>query len=289
MNIMTDQISSQIENEGQAGSNDSSMKIFCPIDFSEASLNALKYAIEFGESVNASLVEISHCFTEATDLKHMIDEDQNAEEAIQSKLLELEKSYADHDIKLGTSLFKGHPLDVIPPYLKQMKHDVVIVGTKGLTAVRDLTVGSFTEELIFSLPVPIMVVPLHYRYQPVTELVLGIDDHLYDSKRVLHTLVELKKKSRCNLHIVHVRKPDEQPIDYLHHLDEFLEHLDYNFYSIPARENISDTLDQFCDEHSADMLCMVHRDRGWMINIFHRSKVKEKLFHLKIPLLVLQA
>lgn len=289
MNIISDSISSHTEGELRPGSKNAPMKIFCPIDFSKASLNALQFAIEFGKSINASIVEISHCFTEATDLKQMIEENQSPEDAIQSRLVELEKNYtASHGIKVGSSLFKGHPLDVIPPYLKQMKHDIVIVGTKGLTAVRDLTVGSFTEELIFSIETPIMVIPQHYQYHNVSDIVLGIDDHLFDSKFVLKPLVGLKRASMSNLHIVHVRKEDEHPIDYLHHLDEFLDHSDYNFYSIPVQDNISDTLDRFCEEHAADVLCMVHRDRGWMINIFHRSKVKEKLFHLKIPLLVLQ-
>lgn len=269
--------------------NNISMKIFCPIDFSEASLNALDFAIKFGASIHADLVEISHCFTETTDLKHQVDDDQSGEDAIEAKLLELERKYAEeYEVKLGSSLFKGHPLDVIPPYLKQMKHDFVIVGTKGLTAVRDLTVGSFTEDLIFSLRTPIMVIPQNYKYRALSDLVLAVDDHLFESPKVLRPLVNLKKSCYSTLHIVHVRKPEEEPIDYLHNLDEYLEHTDYNFYSIPVHENISDTLDQFCDEHSVDMMCMVHRDRGWMINIFHRSKVKEKLFHLKTPLLVLQ-
>ena len=152
-----------------------------------------------------------------------------------------------------------------------MKHDFVVVGTKGLTAVRDLTVGSFTEDLIFNIRTPIMVIPAHFDFRPISDLVLAIDDHLFDSPNVLKPLVDLRKISYTTLHVVHVRKPEEAPIDYLHNLDEFLDHSDYNFYSIPVQDNISDTLDQFCEEHAADMLCMVHRDRGWMINIFHRS------------------
>ncbi|MCB0688984.1 MAG: universal stress protein [Saprospiraceae bacterium] len=267
----------------------SGMKIFCPIDFSEASLNALRYAVQFGKSINAQIIEISHCFTESTDLKHLVVDEESGEDAIQHRLLKLERSYVEeYGVKMGSSLFKGHPLDIIPPYLKQMKHDLVIVGTKGLTAVRDLTVGSFTEDLIFSIPTPIMVIPHHYVFEQMSNIVLAIDDHLFSSSGVLRPLIDLRKNASSTLHIVHVRKPEEEPIDYLHNLDEYLDHTDYNFYSIPVHDSVSDTLDQFCEEHAADILCMVHRDRGWMINIFHRSKVKEKLFHLKAPLLVLQ-
>lgn len=265
------------------------MKIFCPIDFSEASLNALEYAVKFGESANASLVEISHCFTDETDLRHRLEADQDAEDAIKARLHELEEAYAGSKVKLGSSLFKGHPLDVIPAYIRQMKHDFIVVGTKGLTAVRDLTVGSFTEDLIFNMDTPIMVIPKGYEFRSISDMVLAIDDQLFDDTKVLKPLVELTKTCLTTLHIVHVRKPEEPPIDYLHNLDQFLDHSEYVFHSIPILDNISDTLNQFCTEHSVDLLCMVHRDRGWMINIFHRSKVKEKLFHLQIPLLVLQA
>lgn len=265
------------------------MKIFCPIDFSAASLNALKFAVNLGESINASLVEVSHCLTDATDLKHQLEPNQSAEEAIRAKLEDLERQYTGtKKVPIGSSLFKGHPLDVIPAYLKQMRHDFVVVGTKGLTAVRDLTVGSFTEELIFNITTPILVVPQHYTFGPFSDIVLGVDDQLFEDTHVLKPLVGLIKTCCSTLHIVHVRKPEESPIDYLHDLDEYLEHVDFKFYSIPIKDSITDTLDHFCDEHAIDLLCMVHRDRGWMINIFHRSKVKEKLFHLKTPLLVLQ-
>jgi nucleotide-binding universal stress UspA family protein len=264
------------------------MKLFCPIDFSDASLNALKFAVSLGESINASMVEISHCFTEVTDLRHQLESNQSGEDAIRAKLADLERSYADNRVSTGSSLFKGHPLDVIPAYLKQMQHDFVVVGTRGLTAVRDLTVGSFTEELIFNITTPIIVVPQHYAFRPFSDIVLGVDDQLFEDTHILKPLVSLTKTCCSTLHIVHVRKPEETPIDYLHHLDEYLEHVDYKFYSIPIQDSVTDTLDHFCDEHAIDLLCMVHRDRGWMINIFHRSKVKEKLFHLKTPLLVLQ-
>lgn len=266
------------------------MKIFCPIDFSEASLNALNYAVKFGESISGSVVEISHCLTETTSLENRIEADQSADDAIRSQLVTLERLYAGgHQVAIETSLLKGHPLDVLPGYVKEMKHDFIVVGTKGLTAVRDLTVGSFTEELIFSMDTPILVIPKDYQFRQIADMVLGIDDQLFEDHKVLKPLVGLSKSFGTNLHIVHVRKPEETPIDYLHSLDGYLDHADYNFHSIPVLDNITDTLDNFCLEHSIDLLCMVHRDRGWMINIFHRSKVKEKLFHLKIPLLVLQA
>lgn len=262
------------------------MKILCPVDFSEASLNAFTYALKLGDLMGASLVEVTHCDYHARGRK--VEDPMAQERLLQDKLTELERTYQDqHDFKIGSSLFKGHPLDVFPPYLNAMGHELVVVGTRGLTPVRDMTIGSFTEDLIFALDRPILVVPQAYLFESLSNIVLAIDNQPISTSSTIQMLPRLAKKTEANIHVVHVKEDQVGSVNNLTSIDRHLDNINYDFHSVPVEDSLTKTLDHFCMKMKADLLCMVHRDRGWMINIFHRSSVKEELFHLKTPLLVL--
>lgn len=262
------------------------MKILCPVDFSDASLNAFDYALKLGDFLGASLVEVTHCHYVKPGRK--VGEDPDKESLLRDKLVQLREAHQrNHQFTIETSLFKGHPLDVLAPYLKAMGHDLIVVGTKGLTPVRDLTIGSFTEDLIFSLECPILVVPITYQFRGLANIVLAIDSQPISSSSTIQILAEIVTKIAAKLQIVHVHQDQGTVVDKLTSVDRYFDHINYDFQSVPVKESVTKTIDQFCQRQKADMLCMVHRDRAWMINIFHKSKVKEELFHLKTPLLVL--
>jgi nucleotide-binding universal stress UspA family protein len=262
------------------------MKILCPVDFSEASLNAFRYAIKLGDFLGASVVEATHCHYE-TPRRKVGDPGEN-EKLVHAKLLELEQTYqSQHSTKIKSSVFQGHPLDVLSPYIKAMGHELVVVGTRGLTQLRDLTIGSFTEDLIFSLDIPILVIPLDCKFDGLTNIVFAIDSEPIADSTTVQLLISLGTRAEASLHVVHVQKDQGTAVDRLNGIERLLDQVTYNFYAVPVEESVTKTLDLFCERDQADLLCMVHRDRGWMINIFHKSNVKEELFHLKIPLLVL--
>jgi len=262
------------------------MKILCPVDFSKASINAFKYALKLGDFLGATLVEVTHCHYSTPGRK--VGSPVSEVGALQDKLSELVQSHeGQFSGKIGSSFFKGDPLDVLSPYLKAMGHDLVVVGTRGLTQVRDMTIGSFTEELIFSLETPILVVPNTFQFSGLNQIVFAIDGQPISSSNTVQMLVGLAGKTEANLHVVHVVQDQNTAGDKLKGIDKYLDQITYDFRSVPAQGSVTKTLDIFCDEQEADLLSMVHRDRGWMINIFHKSTVKEELFHLKTPLLVL--
>ncbi|NND34981.1 MAG: universal stress protein [Saprospiraceae bacterium] len=262
------------------------IKILCPVDFSQASINALEYALQLGETIGADLVEVTHCVFKAkkiqTDIRY------TEEDEAEIKAQELEDRYKSrYSIKIGRSVFKGHPLDVLLPYIKAMGRNLIVVGTRGLTPVRNLTIGSFTEDLIFSTECPVLVIPEDHQFKRVENITLATDDQFISVKETLVPLSKLVRSTDSKLHVVHVNQNGESAIDSLANLDQFFGGMDYSFYSIPVERTVTTTLNRFVLKQKSDILCMIHRDRGWMINIFHKSKVKEELFHLQVPLLVL--
>ena len=243
------------------------MKILCPIDFSPASINAVEYAFKLAGELDASLVELTHCIYSVKNFQGGVvpASDNGAQEEIKK----LESKYsAKSTLNVGSSVFKGHPLDVLSPYIKAMEHDLIVVGTRGLTPVRDLTIGSFTEDLIFSIDRAVLVVPEGSVFTKIGSIVLATDAKILSNQRTLHPLFELLRCTNAQLHIVHVSQPGESAIENLSILQQSLGDVEYSFYSVPVETTVTDTLDEFVEEHNADVLCMIHRDRGWMINIF---------------------
>ena len=83
-------------------------------------------------------------------------------------------------------------------------------------------------------------------------------------------------------------KKEDQKLAYDSDLDQYLSGVDYDYYSKFTTGTVNKAINQVCRHVNADMLCMIHRDRSWILDLFHRSQIKEELFHISMPILILR-
>ena len=95
------------------------------------------------------------------------------------------------------------------------------------------------------------------------------------------------KNYHSSLKLLHVKSTEDRPLEYNLDLDYFLKGIDYEYYSKSSEGTLTKAINEVCRHESADLLCMIHRDRGWMLNLVHRSQVKEELDQLSMPILIL--
>ncbi len=264
------------------------MKLLCPVDFSEASDSALRYACALANSWPEASVEIIHCLARAASGDGgdaSILGEGEAQDRLQHLAASIAATYPDFWV--SKALFRGDPVDVIAAYAAGMEHDLIVVGTKGLSRQRELTFGSVTEELLHQISRPLLVVPVGKEFEQVDLIVAAVDGDLYRADHPLHLLFPLLQQCKANLHLLHVAQGDraaEAAPEMTATLSQHVQH----FEIVRTTNGIGEAINRYCAQQAASWLCMIHRDRGWMLNAFHRSAVKRQLFHLQIPLVILQ-
>ncbi|MEG8947155.1 universal stress protein [Rosettibacter firmus] len=137
-------------------------KILIPIDFSDYSKNALKYAVEFAKHFNSQLYLIYVIepviypadFSMGQVAIPSIDTDikTRAEEELKN----LAKTLIDPSLTVETIIKTGKPFVEINETAKEKDIDLIIIATHGHTGVEHLLFGSTAEKVVRKAPCPVL-------------------------------------------------------------------------------------------------------------------------------------
>lgn len=140
--------------------------VLVPLDGSEEAWEAFDYAID---NVDADSITVIHVITQ-TDNAIYVDtlggfSDQDAHERAKSTAEELcerartRAAEAGFDTEsLDTVIETGRPTRTITGYVENNDVDHVVMGSRGLTGIRRILLGSVAESVVRRSPVPVTVV-----------------------------------------------------------------------------------------------------------------------------------
>src|SRR5262245_14660869 len=130
--------------------------ILAPVDFSEASINALSFAAELCKRASASLIII-----------HVLEKEKSEEES-KGKLKEIEsdlkKSFGS-DLKFESSLVHGDLVSAVTKVISARHPDLIVMGTKGASGLKRILIGSNTVHVLAKTRMPVLVIPEVARFE----------------------------------------------------------------------------------------------------------------------------
>jgi nucleotide-binding universal stress UspA family protein len=120
----------------------------------------------------------------------------------------------DHGLEVHVDARSGRAWEVLRERCAEHAPDIVVVGSRGLSAMQRAFLGSNADRLLRTLAVPVLVV--HEGLEPPERLhALVATDFSQDSAESVQALVRLFGRSRLRLHatVLHVAAPP-QVVDY---------------------------------------------------------------------------
>ncbi|MGB2869745.1 MAG: universal stress protein [Bacteroidota bacterium] len=139
-------------------------RILVPIDFSEHSKNALKYAIPFAEQFKASidLIYVVEPTVYPADFSFGQIGFPNVEEELRNRGSEeldhlMEKEIGKR-LNARKTVRTGKPFYEINQYAAEEDVDLIIIATHGHTGMEHLLFGSTAEKVVRKAPCPVLVV-----------------------------------------------------------------------------------------------------------------------------------
>ena len=134
--------------------------ILLAFDGSDCSNKALAYASNLAEQYGAALLLI-HVFPHTSDLlgyedfeKLFAKRKSAGQVVLDNALVKLDKS----NIKVRPELLEGPEAESILKAAQRSQADLIVMGTRGLGAVKGLLVGSVSRKVIHYAACPVMVV-----------------------------------------------------------------------------------------------------------------------------------
>lgn len=155
------------------------------IDFTPTANIALDQAMSLAKQHSA---KISMCYIAGS-------EDDGTEEALRNDLKPYSEKAEKQGITVDTIIGQGNLFDEVGNIVKELKPDLVVVGTHGRHGIRQNLFGSAIHKLVKSIPAPTLVVNDHSRlvsngFKKVMLPVAAHADYLIKVRQTCEILVD---------------------------------------------------------------------------------------------------
>ncbi|HEU5166115.1 MAG TPA: universal stress protein [Chitinophagaceae bacterium] len=260
--------------------------IIAPVDFSDASANALLFAAELSKRASARFVIINILQKGESEL-----ETKSKLRSIES---DLKRSFGS-DLNCESSLVQGDFINTIKKIIEAQQPDLIVMGTKGASGLKKFLMGSNTVNVIANTKVPVLVIPEVARFenflmQGKNKIVLATDLDLLENEQSLYILKEIAMLIiEPKISVLSVRPQNTTLADMKRMERDFL----LSFFT-PELEtekitvfgsNVINGINYYLNKNEdSGLIAMIARDSGHLIQ---KHYTREMASHTHYPLLVL--
>ncbi len=284
-------------------------KILVPIDFSDYSVNACRYAIGLAEKLNAE-IKLMHVYYNPvvnsmplTDTYYyQVNMDEIIREIEIRAKTNMEEFYKDLKEKIETDNIEGVKLDYtlkrgiaseeIIEESNDYKPDVIIIGTRGRGERENDLIGSVTAKIIEDTKVPVLVIPEDSLYEGIGTINLMYTTDFDDSDyNALKKLMYILSPFDFHLYCVHIGNKDSKLWDKAKMValkEKLFDHYpDYEIEcSVIEDDDFLNGIQNFIREKRIDIISLVTHKRNLISKLLNPSVARKVLFHTNIPFLV---
>ena len=135
-------------------------KILVPLDGSESSLHALEKAVEIAKKFEGKITlinvyNVSSFKVTPSQVFNYVIEIRKAGESI---LEEAKKIVKAEGIEVITIVEEGHIVEKIVNKAKEENFDLIVLGARGISKIKEILLGSVSQGVISHSPCPVLVV-----------------------------------------------------------------------------------------------------------------------------------
>ena len=136
--------------------------ILCPVDHSDCSKEALKYAVSFAMKDNSKLYLLHvidiRAFDESINAMTTQIPDDETLKQLKTKLLDCIPEEIRDDMDVEALVVQGIPFVEIISTAKKNDIDMIVLGSHGRTGITHMMMGSVSEKVVRKAPCPVLTV-----------------------------------------------------------------------------------------------------------------------------------
>jgi nucleotide-binding universal stress UspA family protein len=270
-------------------------KILVPCDFSEQAVSAFRFAIDVatqakGEIHLVHVVEVP-VLHDSVLMPVMAFEEalfKELREKAEKQFKSLREKYAPEKMKVTSRVIFGPVSRMLADYMEETKIDLVVMGTKGASGVREVLIGSNAEKMVRNAAVPVIAVKRYVKATTIKNIVFPNTLNTAHQEDLVMKVKALQSFFKATLHIVWINTPTNFTRDSVTHkrLQAFAKRFmlkDYtiNVFNDPYEE--TGTIN-FAHEIGADMIAMGTHGRKGIAHFFSGSVAEDVVNHVDCPI-----
>ncbi len=274
-------------------------KILVPTDFSKTSITALETAFDIAKKAGAE-IHLLHVVEEATRDSYRVSgewvKEDWEERLFTFKLLEkakkqLEKLVLDprfEAVKIEGQLRLGNPFHGMNAIIAEEKVDLVVMGTRGITNLEGMIIGSNTERVVRHSRCPILTVqkkPSSTNFKNIVYATAMSKDEEVFSRIVKRT----QQLYNSTIHLVRINTPGDFQRDKVvkEYMNKFAKSLQLKNFTINVYNDLNEEegILYFADSIDADLIAMATHGRTGFAHVLAGSIAEDVVNKAKRPVL----
>lgn len=265
--------------------------ILVPTDFSEASLNAAKYAVSLAKLMEAKvmLFNVYEIYVPIDSMAPVqipyIEVREASEASLKSMKAKLTKP--DSNVHIGYAYIEGSPSLEINSMIKTIRPELVVMGMQTKNSIGKFLSGSTTTSIIEKSHVPVLVIPSNVRYKIINKLVYAYDLNTINKSvnvwlscfvsmfnPIVDVLILVKDLKNSKVLLKATEKK----------LSKSLGDIPFNLF-FEEEMNPEWQIEKFVKRKRAGLLVTEHRTHNFLYRLINGSVTKDLAFEINIPLL----
>ena len=279
--------------------------ILIPIDFSDTSKNAIRYAVSLFNEIPCHFF-LLYVNVEGSDYiektvyslgTNILVEKEPI--SIAQKMEDFKKyvqsiSLKDKGHQFSTLNEEGYFLATIRKQVQIHNIELIIMGTKGASEIKEFLVGTRAGDVITKIECDVLVVPYKSICQGFNEVVFTTDLKTFYPTYIFNSLSKLLAADTIKIRLLHVAKSNvpltkAQEVakeKVMKHLSEKL--TDQISFHVVVSKKVENAIQDFAQSFNSELIIMISKDYNMLQKLFLDTTVEEVSFETQIPLLSLQ-
>lgn len=271
-------------------------RILIPIDFSDTALLALDHATFMAKLFNAEVillhvVETLTFTTVVSDSYPGVEMEKTAQKTVAQQLESLAKeNFEKQGLSYKTKVAVGRIYVEIVKIAKEVNADVIIMGTHGVTGVKEFFIGSNAYRVVSESSCPVITVQSHAKEIGFKNIVLPIDDSITSRQKVNHA-IEIAKRYGATISIAGL-VTDDDPLSMgkfevkINQVEDFIRKHEVPFTAkIIKGENVAKMTLNYAYEINADLIIIMSEQDPDLTGLFMGPFAQQLVNHSKIPVM----
>jgi nucleotide-binding universal stress UspA family protein len=268
-------------------------KIIVPVDFSDASRNAAKFAAAMSNDIPESELLLYNAYdrysagsdgsllTEEEDAMKTISD--NALHNLRNELLPLTK------VTIGILAENGTLANNLERLVMRNGADLVVMGINGASKLEQVLIGSNTLNVIKKDSFPVLIVPPGATYERIQTVVFASDFKDVQKTTPVVALRNLLYLFRPELHVIHI---DEEQVAHMGDaflkekgaMDELLRGFNPEYSFLEAHDFVKG-INNYVKDHKANLIITVPHRHNFFADLFMKTHTEKLVYHTDVPVL----
>ncbi len=255
-------------------------RIIIPLDFSDTSFNAARFAAQMLSGKKDALAILYHNYADEEDREISI----SYLESLRNELLQKGDAAVEYEIEMGGDLIEN---------LDRLAHTrratLITMGITGRTSLQQKFIGSNTLKTVDRSLYPVMIIPPDASYREIKNVAFACDFMDVEQSTPTPLINAVLSMFKPKLHIVNVNSDhyisitDEVKAEK-EKLVEMFKEFETDFYFI-GMNDFHEAIDSFINDYNIDMLITIPRHHSGSASLWKSSHTRRLAYHSDIPVL----